>query len=97
MGRIKLVIAALAVVGASFAAFAAPAMADNLNNCRDAQGTLIRCDGQFFAPVNDINNNGFTLFNSGFGFPGFGAFDNVNGFDGINNGFDNTNGILQTV
>lgn len=102
MGRIKLVIAALAVVGASFAAFAGPAMADDLN-CRDAQGTLIRCDGQFFAPVSDVNNNGFTLFNSGFGFPGFGAFgngintfDNINGFDGINNGFD-TNGIVQTV
>jgi hypothetical protein len=100
MGRIKLVIAALAVVGASFAAFAAPAMADNLNNCRDAQGTLIRCDGQFFAPVNDVNNgftnDGLFLTNGLFGFPGFNnvffpgfnnginTFDN-NGFDGIGN------------
>jgi hypothetical protein len=67
MRRIKLVLAALALVVATFAAFAGPAMADDLN-CRDAQGNLIRCDGQFFAPVSNFNN-GFFLndgFNTGF-------------------------------
>jgi hypothetical protein len=109
--RIKLVLGALALVVAMFAAFAGPAMADNLNNCRDAQGSLIRCDGQFFAPVSDFNNDGLFLtgndFFPFFGFPGFGAFDNingintfdnVNGFDGFHNGFDgNHNGVFQSV
>jgi hypothetical protein len=108
MGRIKLVIAALAVVGASFAAFAAPAMADNLNNCRNANGDLIRCDGQFFAPVSDFNNfNNGGLFGNGLFspfscFPGFSnnAFCNGDGFvnNGFNNGFDGTgNFVGQSV
>jgi hypothetical protein len=82
MRRIKLVLGALALVVAMFAAFAGPAMADNNLNCRDAQGNLIRCDGQLFAPVNDGFNNGFFLndgFNTGFNSPFF--FN-----DGFNNG-----------
>jgi len=51
MRRIKFVFAALAIVVASFAAFAGPAMADDLN-CRDARGNLIRCDGQLYEPYN---------------------------------------------
>jgi hypothetical protein len=58
MRRIKLVLSALAVVVASFAAFVGPVMADDLN-CRDARGDLIRCDGQFFAPVNNFNDSFF--------------------------------------
>jgi hypothetical protein len=84
MRRIKLVLGALALVVAMFAAFAGPAMADNLN-CRDASGFLIRCDGQFFAPVNDGFNNGFFLdngFNTGFNSPFF--FN-----DGFNSNFSN--------
>jgi hypothetical protein len=103
MRRIKLVLGALAVVVAMLAAFAGPAMADNLNNCRNVSGPGIRCDGTRFLPVNDFNN-GFTLFNSGFnspfgfGFPGFDAFDNINGFDGFNNDFDGgSNGVFQSV
>ena len=52
MKRIKLVLAALAVMVAAFAAVSGPAMADDLN-CRDAWGNLIRCDGQFYAPVSN--------------------------------------------
>jgi hypothetical protein len=52
MRRIKLVLAAVAVMVAAFAAFSGPALADDLN-CRDAWGNLIRCDGQFYTPVND--------------------------------------------
>jgi hypothetical protein len=76
MRRIKLVLAALALVVATFAAFAGPAMADNLNNCRDAQGFLIRCDGQFFAPVSSNFNNGCFngCFNTGFFSPFFTGF-----------------------
>jgi hypothetical protein len=51
MRRIKFVFAALAIVVASFAAFAGPSMADDLN-CRDARGNLIRCDGKLYEPYN---------------------------------------------
>ena len=64
MRRIKLVLGALAVMVAAFAAMSGPAMADDLN-CRDARGDLVRCDGQLFEPVNNgFNNNGFN--NNGF-------------------------------
>ena len=67
MRRTKLILAALAVAVSTFAAFSGPAMADDLN-CRDAQGNLIRCDGQLYAPVNngwDINwNNGWGVWNT---------------------------------
>ena len=69
MRRIKLILAAVAVVVAAFAAISGPAMADDLN-CRDARGNLIRCDGQFFAPVNDFDQFGFSPFDTFF-FPGF--------------------------
>ncbi len=49
MRRIKLLLAALSVVVASFAAFSGPALADDLD-CRDARGDLIRCDGDLYAP-----------------------------------------------
>jgi hypothetical protein len=52
MRRIQLVLAALAVVVTSLAAFSGQAKADDLN-CRDAWGNLIWCEGDFFAPVND--------------------------------------------
>ena len=59
MRRIKLVLGALTIVVASFAAFAGPAIADDLN-CRDARGNLIRCDGKLYEPYNrgsfDHNN-----------------------------------------
>ena len=55
MQRIKLVLGALAVAVASFAAVSGPAMADDLN-CRDARGDLIRCDGDLYAPYNNNNN-----------------------------------------
>jgi hypothetical protein len=55
MRRIQLVLAALAVAVASFAAISGPAMADDLN-CRDAQGDLIRCDGDLYTPYNADNN-----------------------------------------
>ena len=56
MRRAKLILVALAVVVSTFAAFSGPAIADDLN-CRDAQGNLIRCDGQLYAPVNNGWNN----------------------------------------
>ena len=63
MRRTKLILAALAVVVSTFAAFSGPAIADDLN-CRDAQGNLIRCDGQLYAPVNNGWNNNW---NNGWG------------------------------
>ena len=76
MRRVKLVLAALALVVATFAALSGPAMADDLN-CRDSFGNLIRCDGQFFAPVSDTND-GFFFDTSGFffGFPNEFDFSN---------------------
>ena len=54
MKRIRLVLAALAIVVAAFAAFSGPAMADDLN-CRDARANLIKCDGDLYRPVdNDL-------------------------------------------
>ena len=96
MRRIKLVIVALALVMATFAAFAGPAMADNLN-CRDAQGFLIRCDGQFFAPVGDFNN-GFFFDNCGTEIGGIlftvAPFNDC-GFNGFDDGVHN--GVFQSV
>ena len=92
MRRIKLVVAALAVVLATFVASAGPAMADL--DCRNVSGPGIRCDGTRFLPVNDFRNfnDGFVLVNGfntfpGFNTFGFGGFPGF-GFDGINNGFD---------
>ena len=107
MRRIKVILAALALVGASFAAFSGPAMADNLN-CHDASGNLVRCDGQLFAPidqvngVNDFSNNGLNDFSNfdfcneigGICFPfGFPFGFGLNNFDNSNglNGFDLNN------
>ena len=59
MRRIQLVLGALAIVVTSFAAFAGPAMADDLN-CRDARGYLIRCDGQIYAPY--YNTPGYNAY-----------------------------------
>ena len=59
MKRIQMVLAALAIVVTSLAAFAVPAMADDLD-CRDAKGDLIRCDGDLYEPYNTgshYNNN----------------------------------------
>ena len=55
MRRIKLVLAALAVAVASFAAFSGPVLADELD-CRDARGDLIRCDGDLYAPYYSHDN-----------------------------------------
>ena len=49
MRRIKLILAALSVAVASFAAFSGPVLADELD-CRDARGDLIRCDGDLYSP-----------------------------------------------
>ena len=54
MRRIKVVLAALAVAIASFAAISGPAIADDLN-CRDARGNLIRCNGDLYAPYYNYN------------------------------------------
>ncbi len=51
MRRIQLVLAALVVVVAAFAAFAGPAIAkDHHLKCRDAWGYFIKCDGKLYAP-----------------------------------------------
>ena len=52
MRRIRLVLGALAVVVASFVAFAGPAVAQDLD-CRDARGDLVRCDGDLYAPYDN--------------------------------------------
>jgi hypothetical protein len=57
MARIKLILGVLAVVVASFVALSGPAMAQDLN-CKDARGDWIRCDGTYYAPVdNSWGNN----------------------------------------
>jgi hypothetical protein len=69
MRRAKVVLAALTVVVSTFAAFSGPAMADDLN-CRDAWGNLIRCDGQYYAPVSNSWDNNWDNgwgWNSGWG------------------------------
>lgn len=55
MRRIKLVLAALSVAVASFAAFSGPVLADDLD-CRNARGDLIRCDGDLYAPYYNHDN-----------------------------------------
>ena len=62
MRRIQLVLAALAVAVASFAAISGPAMADDLN-CRDAKGDLIRCDWDLYTPYNNNNNDYYNYYN----------------------------------
>jgi hypothetical protein len=59
MRRIQLVLGALAIVVTSFAAFAGPVMADDLN-CRDARGDLIRCDGELYEPY--YNTSGYNAY-----------------------------------
>jgi hypothetical protein len=59
MRRIKLVLAALAVMVATFVAVSSPAMAKDLN-CHDARGDLIRCNGTSYTPV---HNNGYNYWN----------------------------------
>ena len=62
MRRIKLVLAALAVMVAMFAAFAGPAMAaDNNLDCRNVPGPDVRCDGTYYAPID--NNYGYNYWN----------------------------------
>jgi hypothetical protein len=74
MRRIKLVLAALAVMAATLASVSSPALADDHLNCRDARGFLIRCDHQLFAPVNDVDDDDF-FFSPLFGFPFVSTFD----------------------
>ncbi len=47
MRRIKLVFATLVVLAAAFVAFSGPAVAEE---CEDAWGYLIECDGELYAP-----------------------------------------------
>jgi hypothetical protein len=61
MRRIKLVLATLVVLVAAIAAFAGPAMADELN-CRDARGDLIRCDGDLYAPYDNTSGYNYPPF-----------------------------------
>jgi hypothetical protein len=64
MRRIKLVIAALAVMVATFVAASGPAMAQDLN-CHDGRGNLIRCNGTSYSPV---HNNEYNLHNDGYNY-----------------------------
>ena len=103
MRRIKLVLAAVGVMAAISAASAVPAMANTNDHFFNNDGRFVtNNDGRFF----DNGNNNSIFFNDGinndlfpfFGFPGFGAFDNINGintFDNVN-GFDGiNNGVFQ--
>jgi hypothetical protein len=64
----KLVLAGLAVMVATFVAASGPAMAQD-QNCHDAWGNLIRCDGMYYNPYNynyEYNpyNYGYNPFNN---------------------------------
>ena len=83
MKRIQMVLAALAIVVTSLAAFSVPAMANDLD-CRNAKGELIRCDGDLYAPYDrgsyyDDNDNYYPPFYSPiyspFSFPGYTDFN----------------------
>ena len=68
MRRMKLVLAGLAVMVATFVAASGPAMAQD-QNCHDAWGNLIRCDGMYYNPYNynyEYNpyNYGYNPFNN---------------------------------
>ena len=68
MRRMKLFLAGLAVMVATFVAASGPAMAQD-QNCHDAWGNLIRCDGMYYNPYNynyEYNpyNYGYNPFNN---------------------------------
>jgi hypothetical protein len=78
MRRIKLIVAALAVVVAALAGVSGPAMADDLD-CHNRPGPFIRCDGDRFVNVDRLhafNNNDVCRFFDCFGFNGFTRLDN---------------------
>jgi len=50
MRRIKLALAGLAVMVATFIAASGPAMAQD-QDCHDAWSNLIRCDGTYYTPI----------------------------------------------
>lgn len=52
MKRIKLVLSALVVSVAAFAAFSGPAVAQELD-CQDARGYAIECGGELYVPYDD--------------------------------------------
>lgn len=91
MKRIQMVLAALAIVVTSLAAFSVPAMAEDLD-CRDAKGDLIRCDGDLYEPYgygyyNDYFDNyyfdrydDYYYFLSPYNY--YGGFDNDYYYDG---------------
>ena len=91
MKRIQMVLAALAIVVTSLAAFSVPAMADDLD-CRDARGELIRCDGDLYEPYgygyhNDyFDNDYFDRYDDDYYFLSpynyYGGFDNDYYYDG---------------
>ena len=79
MKRIQMVLAALAIVVTSLAAFSVPAMADDLD-CRDAKGDLIRCDGDLYTPYGQdyyFDNDYNDYFNNDYFFSPYyyGGFD----------------------
>ncbi len=86
MRRIKLVLAALSVAVASFAAFSGPVLADDLD-CHDARGDLIRCNGDLYAPYYNHDNYDYLdhYFNDDFYFFNpylfFSPYNYYDGFD----------------
>ena len=76
MKRIQLILAALAIVVTSLAAFAGPAMAQDIdcnianNQPEDIPGNIIRCDnGDLYAPFDrDYYNN---IYDSPYPYPDF--------------------------
>jgi hypothetical protein len=87
MKRIQMVLAALAIVVTSLAAFAVPAMAEDLD-CRDAKGDLIRCDGDLYEPFdrgshynNDYYYYYYTPFYTPYFTPYFTDYNYYGGYD----------------
>jgi hypothetical protein len=83
MRRITLVLAALAIVVSTIAAFSVPAIAQNDPNCSDAWGNWISCDGQLYSPADDSWDNGWnnTPVDNSWG----NGWDNGWGWDNQNN------------
>ena len=106
MKRIQMVLAALAIVVTSLAAFAVPAMADDLD-CRDAKGDLIRCDGDLYAPYShnyhfdndydhDFDNDYFDrYYDDDYYF--FGPYNYYGGFDNDSYYYDGCEGPVCLI
>ena len=82
MRRVKLVFATIVVLVAALAALAGPALAEE---CEDAWGYLIECDGQLYAPYNsnyyDYDDDDYYYYYPSFYNPFYSDFEDYEDFE----------------